>query len=72
MVVGKRPLEKSGRDPAGIEFWLAHKYALIRDLPAKTLFNTLKNYNQNNEEGEDDARRVLDPYNESKQEALSH
>jgi len=66
MVVGKGPLEKSGRDPADIDFWLAHKYALIRDLAAKTLFNTLKNYNQNNEEGEDDARRVLDLYNESK------
>ena len=46
--------------------WLAHKYALIRTLPAKTLFNTLKNYNQNNEEGEEYARRVLDLYNESK------
>jgi len=29
MVVGKGPLEKSGRNPADIEFWLAHKYALI-------------------------------------------
>ena len=29
MVVGKRPLEKSGPDSADIEFWLAHKYALI-------------------------------------------
>ncbi|MCX6110187.1 MAG: lytic transglycosylase domain-containing protein [Proteobacteria bacterium] len=46
--------------------WLAHKYALIRALPAKTLFNTLKNYNQNNEEGEEYARRVLDLYNKSK------
>ena len=45
--------EKSGRDPADIEFWLAHKYSLIRDLAAKTLFNTLKNYNQNKEEGEE-------------------
>ena len=59
--------EKSGRDPADIEFWLVTKYALIRDLPAKTLFNMPMNYNQNREEGEDDARRVLDPYyNESK------
>lgn len=44
MVVGKGPVKKSGRDPADIEFWLAHKYALIRDLPTKTLFNTLKIY----------------------------
>ena len=66
MVVGKRPMEKSGCDPADIEFLLAHKYSLIRDLPAKTLFNTLKDCNQNHEEGEDWARRVLDLYKESK------
>ncbi|MBM4253673.1 MAG: hypothetical protein FJ146_17030 [Deltaproteobacteria bacterium] len=46
--------------------WLAHKYSLIRPTPAKTLFNTLKNYNQNNSEGEEYARRILDLYNASK------
>jgi len=45
--------------------WFAHKYTLIKPLPAKTVFNAIKWYNENNSKGDAYAKQVLALYQAS-------